>query len=169
MTPTKTVLTAAKTLTHPRFEQFCRRFLHLTQDQLKQGLDDKTQILIYLLEWLIHLGLFSDADQEIIISTYREQLVKCLNVWKGETKAAMTTFGLTVCDGKYVGWTGEEKFLEVSSGDKLEELPRTPVTLVVCNVTELFNRKKEYILAMEQENERQHTHGIDPDRPTTNT
>lgn len=156
MTALKHVLAATKTLPPQRFEQFCRRFLGFSKQQYEAGLDNTAQLLVFVLEWLHHLGLFSDADQEVVISTYRQQLEK----WLADPKVSF----LVINDGRYVSLTGGETFLDVQTGDKLEELPRPPLTLVLCSVNELFVRKKEYIAAMETGDEQQHSSSsrIDP-------
>ncbi|MDB4331257.1 hypothetical protein N9993_01780 [bacterium] len=168
MTALKHVLAATKTLTPARLEQFCRRFLGMTQPQYAQGLNDEFLLLAFVLEWLNHLGLLSDADQEVIISTYRMDLCKFPYVSEQEPKTHRSMVALTISDGRYVSLTGAAKtFLDVQTGDKLEELPRPPLTLIICNVAELFIRKKEYIAALESEHEHPSTAGINPINPTT--
>ena len=70
----------------------------------------------------------------------------------------------------YVSLTGGETFLDVHTGDKLEELPRRALTLVICSVNELFTRKKEYIAALEAGDEQQHssTSGINSNDAAAN-
>jgi len=162
MTATKHVLAATKTLPPQRFEQFCRRFLGFSKQQYEAGLDDKAQLLIFVLEWLHHLGLFSDADQEVVISTYRQHL----ETWLANPKVRF----LVINDGRFVSFTGCETFLDVQTGDKLEELPRPPLTFVLCSVNELFVRKKEFIAAMETGDEQQHSSsgGIDAQNTAAN-
>lgn len=149
MTKTKHVIAATKTLPPQRFEQFCRRFLGLGKKQYEEGLPDFEQLLTFVLEWLNHLGLFSDADQEIVISTYKNQFQQ----WLTNPKV---TF-LVISDGRYVSLTGGETFLDVQTGDKLEELPRPALTLVICSINELFLRKKKFIDALETGDEQQHS------------
>ena len=72
MTALKHVLAATKTLTPARLEQFCRRFLGMTQPQYAQGLNDEFLLLAFVLEWLNHLGLLSDADQDELIRFLQE-------------------------------------------------------------------------------------------------
>jgi len=162
MAQTKHVLAATKTLPPQRFEQFCRRFLGLNKQQYSEGLDETAQLKTFILEWLNHLGLFSDSDQEVVISAYKNQFED----WLTNPKV---TF-LVISDGRYVSLTGDKTFLDVQTGDKLEELPRPALTLVLCCINELFVRKKDYIKSLEAGDEQQHssTSGVNANDSATN-
>jgi hypothetical protein len=99
--------------------------------------DTYARVVIYLYEWLVHLGLFDDVE-------VGEILDNVLLTFKTHATKAV----LTVADGRYVTWTGYERWYDVLRDETEFEMPAPAVTLITCNVAALIVGKEERLAVL---------------------
>jgi|GEM_PF-6504724 len=94
-------------------------------------------LLVYLGEWLTHLNLFSDAQIYGILS-FAKSVICEFDRLAQSGKVPVASLG--VADSRWISFTGQTKFLDVTTLDEVDELPQRAVTHIICDVTALWAR-----------------------------
>jgi hypothetical protein len=97
--------------------------------------DDHLLIRVMLAEMLERLA-FLTAEQRALI----------LAETNYAQKTAITDMAqLAFADGRYCLWTGSFGFLDLESGDTIQQLPVPPMETISYNLNELYRRRKHQI------------------------
>lgn len=94
-------------------------------------------LLVYLGEWLTHLNLFSDAQIYGILGFVKSGICEFDRLAQSGT---VPVASLGVADSRWVSFTGQDKFLDMTTLDEVDELPQRAVTHIICDVTALWAR-----------------------------
>ena len=94
-------------------------------------------LLVYLGEWITHLNLFSDAQIYGILIFVKSGICE-FDRLASTGKVPVASFG--IADSRWVSFVGQNKFLDVTTLDEVDEIPQRAVTHIICDVTALWAR-----------------------------
>lgn len=94
-------------------------------------------LLIYVGEWLTHLNLFSDAQVYGILTFVKSGICEFDRLAQS---GKIPVASLGVADSRWVSFTGQNKFLDVTTLEEVDEMPQRAVTHILCDVTALWAR-----------------------------
>jgi len=103
----------------------------------EEELDPLTCVKLALADWFAHLGLFTDAQVNQILSVLDEQLSAFADTL---TDSLVPVFTVVVCDGRWISCAGRAGFFDIKEFEEAEELPDYCVTHIMCDVTQLHAR-----------------------------
>lgn len=101
--------------------------------QPENAVSPETLLLVLVGELVFNLNYLT-AEQRQLILDYADDLWGHIE----QEKLAQIVF----VDGKYCTWTGQTGFVDITSGDPVDELTVPPVETISYNLNELYRRKK---------------------------
>lgn len=116
-------------------KRYCRQ-LDIPDDVLSVS----SQLQLSLVDWISHLGVFTDTVVLEVVRTFRpciEGLAEDL-----ENTDDISVFTFVICDGRYVSCSTRETFFDADLFEDVEELPGYSVTHLMCDVTQLYSRMR---------------------------
>lgn len=106
--------------------------------RLKRAINSDIDLLVWIGDWLAHLGLFSDAQIYDILKYIKPEIERFdFEASKDIDRRAVT---LAVCDSRFISFTGIPVFLDIKTGDYVEGLDDFAVTHIMCDITALRRR-----------------------------
>jgi|TARA_R110000824_G_scaffold133078_1_gene295712 hypothetical protein len=117
--------------------------LGITEDTLSVY----SQLQFALVDWLSHLGIFTDAVILEIIRT----LCPCIEGLSVdfEDNEEVSVFTVAICDSRWVSCSRREKFFDAETFEDVEELPEYGVTHIMCDVIQLYSRMHYRLVKIE--------------------
>lgn len=105
--------------------------------RLQKAVDSDLDIICYLGEWLIHLGLFSDAQIYDILRFVKPAVESFNNaIEKGTTAQAY----LAVAESRWISFSHLPRYWDVKRAEEIDELPEVAVTHIFCDMLGLKQR-----------------------------
>lgn len=106
--------------------------------RLKRAINSDIDLLVWIGDWLAHLGLFSDAQIYDILKYIKPEIERFdFEASKDIDRRAVT---LAVCDSRFISFTGIPVFLDIKTGDYVEGLDDFAVTHIMCDIAALRRR-----------------------------
>ncbi len=106
--------------------------------RLKRATNSDLETLVWVGDWLAHLGIFSDAQIYDILNYIKPEIERfSFEVERGINRRAVT---LVVCDSRFISFTGIPVLLDIKTGDYVEGLDDFAVTHIMCDITALRRR-----------------------------
>jgi hypothetical protein len=90
-------------------------------------------LLVLIGDMLLSLNYLTSEQRELILD-HADDLWEYI----AQNKLSQIVF----VDGKYCTWTGQTGFVDITSGDPVDELPVPPIETISYNLNELYRRKK---------------------------
>jgi|TARA_R110000824_G_scaffold171397_3_gene348937 hypothetical protein len=142
--------TVRKVLYFEQFDSVVRHVLSIGEDQ---ELEPHEQVCLYIARQLF--GCLPPPIGEADIHQALKEILPTLACALDEIDVEdveLETAVVGVADGRYITWTSQDTFLDVATGEKLEFLPRPPMTTISIDVYSVYFRMQEiYKAELEQE------------------
>lgn len=106
--------------------------------RLQKAVESKSEIMVWVGDWLAHLNIFSDAVIYDILKFIKPELERFeFEVSKGENRRPVT---LGICDSRWVSFTGIPLFIDTKTSEYTESLDEFAVTHIICDIAALRKR-----------------------------
>ena len=107
-------------------------------DITEEDLSIYSRLQLALIDWLSHLGIFTDAVILELIRTFRPCIESLSDDLADETE--IPVFTLAICDSRWVSCSNREDFFDAENFEDVKELPGYGVTHIMCDVTQLYSQ-----------------------------
>jgi hypothetical protein len=115
-------------------------------------LDACQQLVVYLYEWLMHLGFVGEDQARWLLGkmggALKDYADTRLEPYFDDAADRLTTFTLTISEQRYAIWPGVEVWYDLYAERLLTGLPEPCVTHITCDVVSMFIRKQRWLKSL---------------------
>lgn len=97
--------------------------------------------VVWVVQWLEHLNMFSEAQIYDIINFVKASTLADLAIATLPSQA-VRVFNVVVCDSRWVAFSGGGKFWDTATAEEIDQMPQPAVTHITCDCMALLERKK---------------------------
>lgn len=109
--------------------------------RLERAVNSSHDHVVWLVEWLEHLNMFSEAQIYDIINFVKADTLSSLAIATLPSQA-IRVFNVVVCDSRWIAFSGNNSFWDTATAEETEQLPQPAITHITCDCMALLTRKK---------------------------
>ncbi len=96
--------------------------------------------VVWLVEWLEHLNMFSESQIYDIIKFLNTDNITAIEISTLSSKS-VRLFNLVICDSRWIpSWT-DDSFWDTATAEEVGSLPQPAITFITCDCVALIQRK----------------------------